>query len=264
MRTIIKNKYFLKTLPKIVKSDLYGCPEELIKFNINAKKYFISPTTIRYSKNSLNLINFFTKEIFNSNIFEIGGGYGGEAKIFYDFASIFNNGKEIKWNIFDLPSSYKLIKKYLNIFNYTTTILSIDKKNFIPKNSLAISCGALSEMRGDLLKNYIDKVVLPCKMGYFLTNFESHSKPYGGMSTNEFINYLKINGKTDVIELDNRIYLSYFDYMAKSKLIVFGITNKNFKPILFSGLDNFKLNLIPRLICKTSRLIQKFINFYLK
>ena len=86
---------------------------EFPNFIINTKQYYLSPTTIRYSKNSLNLLNFFSKKIFNSNIYKIGGGYGGEAKIFFDFASIYNKGKKIKWNIFDLPSSYNLIKKFL-------------------------------------------------------------------------------------------------------------------------------------------------------
>lgn len=205
----------------------------------------------------------FSEEIFKSNIFEIGGGYGGEAKVFCDLGSTMNQEKVIKWNIFDLPSSYILIEKWLSIFNYKTKFLSIKEEFIIPEDSLAISCGALSEMRGELLKNYIDRVVLPCKYGYFLTNFESHSRPYGGMSTKEFINYLKINGKTDAIELDSRVYLSYFDYVSNSKLIVFGVDN-NFKPTPFSIVNYLKLNIAPRLITKLSRLLQKFTDFYLK
>lgn len=264
LKSIINNQYFQKTLPKIEKSDLYGNPENLIEFYLNGKKHFLTPTTIRYTKNSLNLINFFSEEIFNYNIFEIGGGYGGEAKIFSDFANQFNSSKEIKWNIFDLPSSYDLIKKWLSIFNYKTNFISIDESFIIPNNSLVISCGAVSEMHGDLLKKYIDNVILPCRYGYFITNFESQSKPYGGITTEEFIKYLKKNGKSDVIELDNRIYLSYFDYLADSKLIVFGMDNNKFKPKLFSRLDNFKFNIIPRLIEKISRINQKLINKFLR
>lgn len=265
LKSIISNKYFQQTLAKIEKSDLYGNPENLIEFYLKGKKHFLTPTTIRYTKNTINLINFFSEEIFNQNIFEIGGGYGGEAKIFFDFANSLNGKKcNINYNIFDLPSSYNLIKKWLSIFNYKSNIISINEDFVIPHNSLAISCGAVSEIHGNLLKKYIDKVILPCKFGYFLTNFESHSKPYGGITTNEFIDYLKINGKSDVIQLDNRIYLSYFDYLANSRLIVFGINNKKFKPKLFRGLDNFRLNIIPRFIEKIFRFNQKLIDNFLK
>lgn len=49
LKTIIKNPYFLKALPEIHKSDLYGNPENCIKFNIKDKQYFLTPTTIRYT-----------------------------------------------------------------------------------------------------------------------------------------------------------------------------------------------------------------------
>jgi hypothetical protein len=62
-------------------------------------------------------------------------------------------------------------------------------------------------------------------MRFSLTNFESHSKPFGGLSTKEFIEYLSKNGKSDVKELDTDTYLSRLDTLAKSKLIVFGAKN---------------------------------------
>ena len=82
-------------------------------------------------------------------------------------------------------------------------------------------------MRGDILDAYIDLVVKPAAHGYFITNFESHSQPYGGMTTDQFRSRLKDLGKFDVKELSAKKYLSYFYYQAGTSLIVFGVQTDN-------------------------------------
>ena len=55
-----------------------------------------------------------------------------------------------------------------------------------------------------------------------MTNFESHSLPFGGMSTDQFLSRLREVGKTDAVELPASSFLSHFDVQAGTRLIVFG------------------------------------------
>jgi hypothetical protein len=238
LKRLLKDSNFIKSLPDIAMSDQYGNPANKIEFtDYENRVWHLNPTTLRYANNACNVLRLFGGAIANLNVYEIGGGYGGESKIFQDVWKKSSN--KISWNIFDLESSYGIITKWLSTFGYSTKFLNIKDLFNISNNALVISCGALSEMRGSLLQNYIEKVVLKARYGYLITNFETHSKPFGGYSTNEFINYLKSNGKADVIELDAGSWLSYFDFKAGSKLIIFGhghlrnISGRNFKDIIF-------------------------------
>lgn len=229
LRRLLKDSNFLSSLKEIQKSDYFGGPLNLIEFfDADGFQAYLTPTTIRYANNACNVLTLFGKQIFENEIYEIGGGYGGECKVFKDISlSIFGN--DISWHIYDLPSSTSIITKWLGIFGYNVKFEDISQNKDILPNSFVISCGALSEIRGDLLKAYIDDVVLRATYGYFITNFDSHSKPFGGWSTDEFISYLRKNGKADIRELDARTWLSYYDFDAGSRLIVFGaksISNK--------------------------------------
>jgi hypothetical protein len=235
-----------KVLPLVEKSDYYGSPPNLIEFRMKGvedRSFFLNPTTIRYLNNAFNVNNLFSFENID-RVFEIGGGYGGECKVFNDFSNSLI-ARSLKWTIFDLPSSFDLISRYLSCFSYSTQFSELCKyNNGIDSNSLVLSNGALSEMRGSTLKNYIDKVVLKCKFGYFITNFESHSAPFeNGWTTNQFIDYLYFNGKHDVKELDSNIFLSPFDHTVGTKLVVFGTMNN----VVSSDLDQKLLNEIRQL-----------------
>jgi hypothetical protein len=224
------NSDFIASLSKLESSESVGLPLNIIDFSINKINYSLNPTTIRYANNCCNYINLFGRSIFDNFIYEIGGGYGGECKVMNDFYSSLKEGNKIaNYNVFDLKSSHALIQKYLLIFGYRVNFLDLHVMPAIESKSLVISNGAISEMRGDLLDAYIDLVVKPAAHGYFITNFESHSKPYGGMTTDQFISRLKDVGKFDVKELSAKKYLSYFDYQAGTRLIVFGakIDNSN-------------------------------------
>ena len=183
--------------------------------------YSLNPTTLRHVNNCINMISLFGSSILSNDVYEIGGGYGGECKIFNDFRAIRKSISLHEYNIFDLNSSKGLINKFLSEFNYKCKFPDIDNLYINPFSTLVISNGALSEMRGELLRSYIDKVVSRCEFGYFLTNFESHSLPYGGITTEEFIQQLKDIGK-NVKELDGHKYLTSFDVEVNSKLVVFG------------------------------------------
>lgn len=224
------NSDFIASLPKLELSETIGLPLNIIDFKIEKINYSLNPTTIRYANNCCNYINLFGRKIFDNFIYEIGGGYGGECKVMNDYHLSLERGNKItSYHIFDLKSSHALIQKYLHQFGYRVNFLDIEVVPTIETKSLVISNGAISEMRGELLDTYIDLVVKPAAHGYFITNFESHSKPYGGMTTDQFISRLKAVGKFDVKELSAKKYLSYFDYQAGTRLIVFGakIDNSN-------------------------------------
>ncbi len=222
--------YVTKSLNLICKSDLVGAPLRTYTFKINNELIAINPTTARYAKNWANIIDCFGFEtIFQSTkITEIGAGYGGESKIFFDIANSNNTMSQIgEYEIYDLVSSEKLITRFLKEFGYSIKFNKLKNDNQIKKNlkHLVISNGALSEMRGELLKAYINKVVLNANYGYFIVNFDTHSKPFkGGISNTEFFNILKKNGKNPRW-LDESIFLTLYDKGA-SKLIVFGANDK--------------------------------------
>lgn len=233
LKRLLKDTKFIKALPSIQASDTLGLPINMIDFAVTSTNtkpsstiYSLSPTTIRYANNVLNCISLFGNNILNGKVefYEIGAGYGGECKIFNDLAvTIFNSRIGKKWHVYDLPSSKGIIERFLSNFHYSA---SFDKLNScIPQrgsNNFVISNAAFSEMRGKLLDEYFDSVIANSKYGYFITNFETHSVPYGGWTTEEFIKRLRACGKTDVTILPTVEYLSYFDHQAGSKLIVFG------------------------------------------
>ncbi|MBA4319486.1 MAG: hypothetical protein C0412_13880, partial [Flavobacterium sp.] len=200
LNRLLKNSIFAKVLPLVKTSDSVGFPSKIIYFksvqkrNIISNKEWLSTTTIRYVNNCLNCLSLFGNKILNGNteIYEIGAGYGGECKIFNDFAmSLYNKSIEESWHIFDLPSSTGLIERFLKQFKYSASFSRLGKRmNINNKDTLVISNGAFSEMSGDLLDSYFDSVISKAKHGYFITNFETHSVPHGGWTTEQFIDKL--------------------------------------------------------------------------
>lgn len=257
LKRIINNKYFLKAIDYLLESDRVGFPSTLVNFKLGDRAMALSPTTIRYANNFCNCIEIFGKGIIENPVYEIGGGYGGECKTFNDFL---NSSFQLKpdWSIFDLKSSYGLISKWLGNFGYEANFLNIEDNFHIKANGFAISNAALSEMRGELLENYINKVLLNCQYGYFITNFELLSKPYGGWTTEQFVAYLIKNGKKDVRVLDPLNYLSYFDYQAQQKLIVFGVGQYAEKNKLFIR-DRIQLSLSVMLSGVSKRMNANFL-----
>jgi hypothetical protein len=221
LRRLLGSQLFKTTLPLLQLSDAVGLPSNLITFKVD-RTYSLSPTTLRYANNAINVINLFDEEIMRCGvIYEIGGGYGGEATVFNHFSrSLFDAEIGDRWCIYDLPSSYSLISRFMHCFEYEVTI---KKDTEITSDiNLVISNGALSEMWGQDLDIYLKNVVAPAKCGYFITNFDSHSAPYGGITTAKFLRILKDMGKDDVTVLPSSQYLSRFDEDAGTKLIVFG------------------------------------------
>ena len=262
LRRLMRSEKFRNCLPLLQATESIGLPLNLIDFTVNNNVYSLNPTTLRYANNILNYLELFGEEILDGTpIYEIGGGYGGECKVFNDFAStIYSRNLSECYHIFDLQSSYALTSKYLSYFKYSTAFLELDRMPPIDsaRKGLVISNGAISEMRGGLLNDYIDKVIQPCTHGYFMTNFESHSLPFGGMSTHQFLSRLREIGKVDAVELNATKYLSFFDWQAGTKLIVFGAKQlADFSP---SAIDALFIRLLHKLIRLNEWSTKKFID----
>jgi hypothetical protein len=77
-----------------------------------------SPSTIYYIYRGLHIIKHLLKNAGdNTNILEIGGGYGGQCKLLLDMCNMLNI-KINSYGIIDLSDSSKLQRKYLSTFNY--------------------------------------------------------------------------------------------------------------------------------------------------
>jgi len=271
LRRLLKNPLFLHALPNIQTSDTIGLPLNMIDFqapididNGDSIQYSLTPITIRYANNAANCISLFGQDVLKDaeRIQEIGSGYGGECKIFNDFAvSLMGTPIGKKWHVFDLASSQGIIKRFLHDFKYECTFNSLaDYVHPEGSDSLVISNGAFSEMRGELLTAYFDAVIVPAKRGYFITNFDSHSAPYGGWSTKEFIQRLRDSGKEDVVVLPTAEYLSHFDLQAGSKLIVFGHTTQAIRRSSVSNADIVRIRLLSVLLNTVVAIQKSFIN----
>ena len=236
LRRNLRRPLFGLLIEEIVKSELYGSPQDLVELHLRGSTYLLSPTTLRYVNNTLNMLEMFGPKVFNLHVIEIGAGYGGEQKIFIDFARHDSIDHLPDYQIYDLPTSIPLIKKYLGLYglnpeirNYETLENSIRLPSGVSdeEGTLVISNGALSEMRGKVLDVYLENIVRKATHGYFITNFETHSKPFpGGISTSEFVKRLSSFGK-DVKVLSASKYLSPGDAASGSKLIVFGELEKS-------------------------------------
>lgn len=195
----IENIITKDILDKIKENDSIG----------NPSKYFydffgeISPSTIRYIKNSVDIVKNFTNV---NNIVEIGGGYGGLCKTLYSIIT------PRCYTIIDLYEPLLLAIKYLKCFNIDIKTKSSNEEfDFSENIDLVISNYAFSELNKPLQEKYINEVLLKSNNFYVIYN-NIHSQ---GMSFNEFEANMKQHFKLQVFE----------DY-EKNK-IIYGKDNSN-------------------------------------
>jgi len=172
-----------QNLDKFLENDNIGNPKRFVYDGTE-----ISPSTLRYIKNVLDLSSLCTGEKI-SKIVEIGGGYGGLCKtlsVLCDFDEYIN---------VDLPEAVKLQEKYLKNFSDVFC-----KTKFIPCNELEdigdvdllISNYSLSELSVEAQLSYYDKVIKNSKVVYITYNllFDNYSKD----SYNTIISKMKEDG----------------------------------------------------------------------
>jgi hypothetical protein len=178
-------------LLKIKENDIYGSP---ILIN-HSELGVISPTTVRYIKNSLDISAQFGPDLDFKRVLEIGGGYGGLCKVF----SSFNAFKE--YFIVDFPEVNKLSGKYLGNFkelkNKIKHISAADPKE-VANLDLVISNYAYSECSLGVQELYYNMFIRNCKNFYMVynnfTENNMNSQIFMDMATKDF----KIHYETEL------------------------------------------------------------------
>ena len=123
----------------------------------------ISPTTIRYIKNTSDIINKFGNSF--DSIVEIGGGYGGLCKVLSSFI------KFEQYLLLDLEECNLLSRKYLSHFNLPTLSYRSEEIDEIDENfDLLISNYAFSECHKEVQQDYIERFIKKSNNFYIMNN----------------------------------------------------------------------------------------------
>jgi hypothetical protein len=126
----------------------------------------VSPTTLRYIKVLSDLLKLF-KKLKNKNIVEIGGGYGGQCKIIYNYTS------PKSYTLIDLPEVLLLSEKYLKQYNISNTIFRNINNISEIKYDLCISNYSFTEIDRRYQDLYTEKIIKNSDCGYITCNFLS-------------------------------------------------------------------------------------------
>ena len=123
----------------------------------------ISPTTIRYIKNTSDIINKFGNSF--DSIVEIGGGYGCLCKVLSSFI------KFEQYLLLDLEECNLLSRKYLSHFDLPTLSYRSEEIDEIDENfDLLISNYAFSECHKEVQQDYIERFIKKSNNFYIMHN----------------------------------------------------------------------------------------------
>jgi len=147
------------------------------QYIFNNNKYSLSPTILRYIQFTLDTLTHIKNNtpLTELNIVEIGGGFGFQGILLYEFAHLFDL-KVSNYTIVDLKSVCNLqntfineCKKFTNI-TYNLNAITFDdyKEN---NNNFFISNYALGELNTYWQNTYIRNIVSKIKHGYLCWNF---------------------------------------------------------------------------------------------
>lgn len=167
------NKITSHFLNNILDNDRFGSPK-IFDYGNNIE---CSPTTLRYISTGLVMFPLFQKV--ETNIVEIGGGYGGQCKVLYDLSQLF--GIPISsYTILDLEKPNMLQRKYLSKLGLgdveCMTIQEYEKKEDPKKIDLLISNYALGEISEHYRQQYLG-VLEKSTRGYVIWNDSSNKIP---------------------------------------------------------------------------------------
>lgn len=156
----INDDYFNpEDMAKFRQNDVYGNPT---KYRFGS--FSMSATTVQYISVLSNLIREFG-DLSGFRICEIGGGYGGQAKIILDVFGLKS------YTCIDLEECTHLQKKYLGNFGYNLIMQFQTNENYEPREyDLFISNYALTEVSPSDQLKYVQDICLNCKRGYITAN----------------------------------------------------------------------------------------------
>ena len=164
-------------LDEIKENDALGTPVTCSYDGVGT----ISPTTVRYLKNTSDIVNKFGTSF--DSIVEIGGGYGGLCKVMSSFVKFEN------YLLIDLEECNMLSRKYLSNFDLPTMSYQAEEIVDVEDNfDLLISNYALSECNRETQMMYIERFVKNSDKFYLMhNNFHADN---GNMSYEEFIDVM--------------------------------------------------------------------------
>ena len=164
-------------LDEIKENDALGTPVTCSYKGVGT----ISPTTVRYLKNTSDIVNKFGTSF--DSIVEIGGGYGGLCKVMSSFVKFEN------YLLLDLEECNMLSRKYLSNFDLPTMSYQAEEIVDVEENfDLLISNYALSECNRETQMMYVERFVKKSDKFYLMhNNFHADN---GNMSYEEFIDVM--------------------------------------------------------------------------
>lgn len=164
-------------LDEIKENDALGTPVTCSYNGVGT----ISPTTVRYLKNTSDIVNKFGTSF--DSIVEIGGGYGGLCKVMSSFVEFEN------YLLIDLEECNMLSRKYLSNFDLPTMSYQAEEIVDVEDNfDLLVSNYALSECNRETQMMYIERFVKKSDKFYLMhNNFHADN---GNMSYEEFIDVM--------------------------------------------------------------------------
>jgi len=179
-------------IDRIKENDRYGNP---ILYNFDHYGD-ISLGTLRYVKNSCDIVSYFGDDI--KTIVEIGGGYGGLCKTISNFIE-YND-----YYIYDLEQVNLLSSKYLSKFdNYQKVHIQLlgDSKKFTEGEiDLLISNYAFSELPRSVQLRYLSEVVTKSKRFYMIYNHLQSEGGENGMTFDEFIDMMSVDYDISMVD----------------------------------------------------------------
>ena len=123
----------------------------------------ISPSTLRYIQNALDISYFFGEGELNK-IVEIGGGYGGLCKTINCLCEFG------EYHIYDMEPASKLQEKYLSNFDIAGKVIQHSEPEELEDIDLLISNYAYSELGENLQDLYYNNVIKNSKKVYMILN----------------------------------------------------------------------------------------------
>jgi hypothetical protein len=157
-----------------------GCPYTY-RFLIDGNPITLSPTTLRYVYYTLDILSYIkTLDLKKIQATEVGGGYGFQSILLFEFAKLFSLEIDA-YKIVDLPEANNMQKQYVKACeSYIEPIMDkiefcsfydVEKTNFKADNSFFISNYALGEFNKEIQDYYMKYVVSFMKHGYICWNF---------------------------------------------------------------------------------------------
>ena len=148
------------------RADTVGSPRA---FRFNGA--LLSPSTLRYAKVMADIADFFPDLNSTRSIIEIGGGYGGQARMVSEYAR--KTGWDLKrYTLVDLPPVAALSRLYLEHFDILPMCEFITSVELDRDTSwdFAVSNFAFSMFSRALQDKYMDRVLRKSKSGYLTMN----------------------------------------------------------------------------------------------